>query len=104
MGQKPKSALKYIAWMGVDAEVRADVDPTIVEPYLADIHEHLPELWAKAVQAQTKRRRQNSKPGVGVPRIHVGDLVLVAEAVSPHKLRMHWTGPHEVVAVVNKYC
>ena len=102
MGQKPKSALKYIAWMGVDAEVRADVDPTIVEPYLADIHEHLPELWAKAVQAQKKRRRQNSKPGIGVPRIHVGDLVLVADAVPEHKLRMRWTGPHEVVAVVNK--
>ena len=30
--------------------------------------------------------------------------MLVAQAVSEHKLRMRWTGPHEVVATVNKYC
>ena len=29
---------------------------------------------------------------------------LVAEAVPDHKLRMRWTGPHEVTATVNKYC
>ena len=104
MGQKPKSALKYIAWMGVDATVRADVDHTIVDAQLADIHDHLPELWAKAVESQQRRRRRNAKPGYGVPHIHVGDLVLVAEAVHGHKLRMRWTGPHEVVAAVNKYC
>ena len=34
----------------------------------------------------------------------MGDLVLVAEAVRGHKLRMRWTGPHEVIAAVNKYC
>ena len=104
MGQRPKSALKYIAWLGVDATVRVDVDPTIVDAQLAEIHDHLPELWAKAVQSQVKRRRRNNKPGVGVPRINVGDLVLVAEAVHGHKLRMRWTGPHEVVAAVNKFC
>ncbi len=44
------------------------------------------------------------KPGVSVPHVQVGDLVLVAEAVSPHKLQMRWTGPHEVTATVNKFC
>ena len=104
MGLKPKSAAKYIAWMGVRAEVRAVVDPTVIEAELADIHDNLAELWAEAVQSQKKRRRQNAKPGIGVPRIHVGDLVLVAEAVHGHKLRMRWTGPHEVIAAVNKFC
>ena len=104
MGEKPKSALKYIAWLGVDASERAEADNRVVEAHLADIHQHLPQLWAKAVQSQQKRRRQNAKPGLGVPRIHVGDLVLVAEAVHGHKLRMRWTGPHEVIDTVNKYC
>ena len=88
MGQKPKSALKYIVWMGVDVMVRADVDHTIVDTQLADIHDHLPELWAKTVESQKRRRRRNVNPGSGVPRIHVGDLVLVTEAVHDHKLRM----------------
>ena len=95
--------MKYIAWMGVRADVRADVDATVIEDELVDIHENLAELWAKAVRSQQKRRRQNAKPGIGVPRIHVGDLVLVAEAVRGHKLRMRWTGPHEVIAAVNKF-
>ena len=104
MGQKPKSALKYIAWLGVDATVQAVANPTVVDAQLAQIHDHLPELWAKAVRSQVKRRRRNNKPGIGVPRINVGDLVLVAEAVHGHKLRMRWTGPHEVVASINKFC
>lgn len=99
MGEKPKSALKYIAWLGVDATERVEAEATIAEADIADIHEHLPELWAKSVQSQKKRRRQNAKPGIGVPRI-----VLVAEAVHVHKLRMRWTGPYEVVATINKYC
>ena len=64
MGEKPKSALKYIAWVVIDADVRADVDPIVVDAQLADIHDHLPELWVEVVQAQKKRRRQNSKPGI----------------------------------------
>ena len=106
MGQRPKSALKYIAWLGVDATVRVDADPAVVDDQLANIiHNHLPQLWAKAVQSQVKRRRRNNKPGIGVPRINVGDLVvLVAEAVHGHKLRMRWTGPHEAVAAINKFC
>ena len=44
------------------------------------------------------------RPGVTIPRINVGDLVLVAQTVCEHKLRMQWTGPHEVVRAVNKYC
>ena len=39
---------------------------------LTDIHDHLPELWTKAVESQ---RRSNAKPDIGVPRIYVGDLV-----------------------------
>ena len=49
MGEKPKSALKYIAWVGVDATERVEAEATIVEADIADIHEHLPELWAKSV-------------------------------------------------------
>ena len=69
------------------------------------IHAHLPELWAQAVQSQAKRRRaRRAKPGVTMPRINIGDLVLVAQTTCPHKLRMQWTGPHEVVETVNEFC
>lgn len=71
--------------------MRVDVDPAAVDDQLADIHNHLPELWAKAVQSQVKRSRRNNKPGIGVPHINVGDLVLIAETVHGHKLRMSWT-------------
>ena len=105
MGMQPKGALRYVAWLGIDAEVRVDVDPNLVDNHLQDMHQRMPQLWARASAALRARRvsRQN-KPGVTMPRIHVDDLVLVAEAVRGHKLRMRWTGPHEVTAAVNKFC
>ena len=73
--------------------------------YISSFGTYLPLLWAEAVQAQNKRRgARRVRPGVTVPRINIGDLVLVAQTTCPHKLRMHWTGPHEVVATVNKCC
>ena len=104
-GVEPRQALSYVAWLGVNADVRATVDPQVVQQALQGIHDHLPLLWAEAVQAQTRRRgARRIRPGITVPRINVGDLVLVAQTTCPHKLRMHWTGPHEVTATVNKYC
>ena len=39
----------------------------------------------------------------GEMRINIGDLVLVARTVQPHKLAMVWTGPHQVVNAVSKF-
>lgn len=104
-GVSPRQALSYVAWLGVQADVQAAVDPQMVEDALRGMHQHLPLLWAEAVQAQDRRRRaRRNKPGVTMPRINVGDFVLVAQTTCPHKLRMNWTGPHEVVAAVNKFC
>ena len=105
MGLQPKQALNYVAWTGVDAEVRQQADPQIVQEAMQGIHEHLPLLWAKAVQSMQKRRRaRRQRAGVTMPRINIGDLVLVAETVCPHKLRMKWTGPHQVVGALHQYC
>ena len=101
----PRQALSYVAWLGVQANAQAAVDPQMVEDALRGLHQHLPLLWAEAVQAQNRRRgTRRNKPGVTIPRINVGDFVLVAQTTCPHKLRMNWTGPHEVVAPVNKFC
>jgi len=85
--------------------VQAAVNPQQVQQALQGIHQHLPLLWARAVQAQTRRRgARRIRPGLTIPRINVGDLVLVAQTTCPHKLRMQWTGPHQVLAAVNKFC
>ena len=48
--------------MGLDAEVRATVDKTIVEAHRTDIHDHLPELWAEAVKLQQSVGDRMSNP------------------------------------------
>ena len=105
MGVKPKQALRQMTWTGLRADVRVDADPAAITEALQGIHDFLPQLWARAVQAQVKRRgAARIRPGVTIPRIHVGDMVLVAQTTCVHKLRMHWTGPHVVIAAVSKYC
>ena len=105
MGVKPKQALKQLAWTGIQADVRAQVDPAEITNELHDLHDNLPLLWARAVQAQVKRRdAARLRPGVTIPRIQVGDMVLVAQTTCVHKIRMYWTGPHVVVAAVSRYC
>ena len=65
----------------------------------------MPLLWTRASNALRARRvSRRNRPGVTVPHINIGDLVLVAMAIRGHKLRMRWTGPHEVTAAVNKFC
>ena len=82
-----------------------DADPATITAELEGIHDNLSQLWARAVQAQVKRRGAGRiRPGITIPRIHVGDVVLVAQTTCVHKFRMHWTGPHVVVAAVSQYC
>ena len=90
-------------WTGVDATEAANVDPATIDDAFNNIHQHLPELWAKARQSQQDRRLRNIRPGRQVPFINIGDMVLVAEAVPAHKLQMRWTGPHEVTGAINQY-
>ena len=79
------------------------MDTTTIDDAFNNIHQHLPELWAKARQSQQDRRLPNIRPGRQVPYINIGDMVLVAEAVPAHKLQMRWTGPHEVTGTINQY-
>ena len=60
--------------------------------------------WTRAVESQVKQAAKNKKRDKGVvPRINVGDMVLVAEAVRENKLQMKWTGPHQVITTVSPY-
>ena len=104
-GLAPKSAIKHIAWLGVDAVTGADVSDEALRAPLADIHDAMRDLWSKAVVAQCKRAEGNRKQrrrGV-IPRINVGDLVLVAQHVKQNKLQMTWTGPHQVLRAISPF-
>ena len=103
MGIKAKNPLKHLVWTGIDAAEYNTIDPAAVDDAFDNIHQHLPNLWAKAYQSQQDRRLRNIRPGRQVPFINIGDLVLVAEAVPAHKLQMRWTGPHEVTGAINQY-
>ena len=60
-GLTPKSAIKHIAWMGVDTIRGVDVsDEELCRP-LAGIHEAMCEMWSKAVIVQVKRAQNNRK-------------------------------------------
>ena len=62
------------------------------------------ETNIRAVQAQVKRRGAGRiHPRITIPHIHVGDMVLVTQTTCVHKIHMHWTGPHVVVAAVSRY-
>ena len=71
---------------------------------LDGMHDALEGLWETAVEAQQRRREQNARArskdkGVkALPKICVGDFVLVAMATPRSKLSMVWTGPHQVLA------
>ena len=86
------------------------VDDATLIAHLQDIHAAMGLLWDKAVQTQHNRQRYNASLRAGVrrrkcniPRINVGDAVLVAQAVRPDKLSMTWTGPHRVTNAVSPY-
>ena len=111
-GMLPQTAARRLSVLGVEAEVvKFDSVPTdILLKHLAGIHEGLEQLWTKASEAQLARQAQNSRARLrrrkrkeNIPRINLGDAVLVAEAVRDNKLRMTWTGPHQVVNAVSPY-
>ena len=68
MGMQPKGTLRYVAWMGIEADVRVDADPALIDNHLQDMHQRMSQLWARASAALRARRvsRQN-RPGVTVP-------------------------------------
>ena len=103
-GLAPRTAIQHIAWLGVDAVRAADVSDEELRAPLAGVHEAMRGYWTRAVQSQVKRAARNKKRDKGVvPRINIGDMVLVAEAVRDNKLQMKWTGPHQVTTTVSPY-
>lgn len=104
-GLAPKSAIKHIAWLGVNAVEGIDIPEEQLRANLAPMHDAMRDLWSKAVDAQVKRaaRNRRGRKAKVIPRINVGDLVLVAEAVVPDKLDMKWTGPHVVLSCISPF-
>ena len=98
-GLAPKSAIKHIAWLGVDATTGIDIPDDVIRTDLNNVHEELRKLWSQAVQSQVKRaaRNRKTKSKCLIPRINIGDYVLVARHVKNTKLDMQWTGPHRVI-------
>ena len=99
-GLQPKTGLDSVAWLGVEATVGTVTHAQLMANF-ADLHKHMEGLWETAVEAQQKRRVQNAKAKAGrakaLPRICVGDYVLVAMPKPRTKLQMTWTGPHQVL-------
>ena len=81
-GLAPKSAIKHITWLGVNAVEGVDIPEEQLRSSLAHMHDVMRYLWVKAVDAQVKRAAKNRRGRKAeiIPRISVGDLVLVAEA------------------------
>ena len=105
-GLAPRTAIDQIAWLGVDATLTpVPVSDEQLRESLAPVHAALRGLWDKAVRSQTKRaaRNRRNKPTAVLPRINIGDMVLVAEAVKDNKLKMTWTGPHEIIDTVSPF-
>ena len=69
------------------------------------MHATMQTLCAEAVQSQQHRRAQNKRQHkhTRVPRINIGDYVLVAMAKPRSKLTMTWTGPHVVIGAINAF-
>ena len=84
-GLKPKSGVDFVAWLGVDAKVGSVTEQEMMEN-LDGMHDALEGLWETPVEAQQRRREQNARArskdkGVkALPKICVGDFVLVAMA------------------------
>ena len=105
-GIVPTTAAQRITSLGVKAKTtKVDVVPTeVLETALTDLHARMEGLWAEALVSQRKRQQANERARAAkrirpntIPRINVGDLVLVARTVQSHKLAMVWTGPHQVI-------
>jgi transposase InsO family protein len=103
-GLTPKNGIDHIAWLGVDAELQQLTEAEVLAE-MDDVHDALEDLWSTAVQAQHQRRLQNARARKVqlLPRINIGDLVLVAKKVPRTKLSMIWTGPHTVTGAVNAF-
>ena len=111
-GVTPLTAAARLTRLGVRAEKTKaeEVDEETLIDHLQDIHTSMELLWDKAVQVQRCRQRYNASLRAGdrrrksnIPRINVGDAVLVAQAVRPDKLAMTWTGPHMVTNAVSPF-
>ena len=103
-GVKPKTGVDHLAWMGVPATVGTITDEEM-QTHLADMHATMQTLWDEAVQSQQHRRAQNKRQRKHkrVPRINIGDYVLVAMAKPRSKLTMTWMGPHVVIGAINAF-
>ena len=103
-GIEPKNGVDHIAWQGVDATIER-VPQADIETHFQGLSEALEGLWETAVEAQKKRREQNARArGIqALPRVHIGDFVLVAQKTRRSKVSMTWTGPHNVVGTVNPF-
>ena len=104
-GLAPKSAIKHIAWLGVNAVEGINIPDEQLRESLTGMHEAMRGLWTKAVASQVQRAARNRRGRKAhiLPRIQVGDLVLVAEAVKNNKLAMTWTGPHTVLSAISPF-
>ena len=80
-GMVPKHGVDFLTWMGVDAKVGTVTHQQMMANF-GDMHDVLEGLWSSAVEAQHKRRVQNARANKTkeLPRINVGDFVLVAMA------------------------
>ena len=94
-GLAPKTAVDQIEWIGVKAVTGVDVSDDQLRAPLAHMHDMLRGLWDKAVASQVKRaastlaaRVRRNRPSGVLPRINIGDIVLVAEAVKDNKLQI----------------
>ena len=111
-GVIPATAVARLTRLGVHADaIKADAVPEdVLLAHLDDIHASMELLWAKAVDGQLRRQKQNERARAkkrrrkeNIPRIQVGDAVLVARANNNNKLQMTWTGPHQVVNAISPY-
>ena len=111
-GIVPLTAAQRITSLGIKGKTTTvEVVPAaVLQQALASLHSRMEGLWAEALVSQRKRREANARARAAkrirpntIPRINVGDMVLVARTVQPHKLAMVWTGPHQVVNAVSKF-
>ena len=111
-GVMPVTAVARLTRLGVDGEtVKADSVPEhVLLEHLEELHEGMAQLWSKAVEGQQKRQRQNAKARAkkrlrreNIPRIQVGDAVLIARANTTNKLEMTWTGPHQITNAISPH-
>ena len=111
-GVMSATAVTRLTHLGVTAtKVKAsEVSEKLLRGHLDEIHAHMALLWAKAVDGQLRRQKQNSKARAkkrvrkeNIPRIQVGDAVLIVRATTTNKLHMTWTGPHQVTNTISPH-